>query len=42
LKTRNDRWRHDLGTRNAAIVNDVLRHELPRYGYTPDACRPID
>lgn len=36
LRTRNDKWRDELGAHNAAIVNEVLRDTLPHYGYAPD------
>lgn len=35
LKTRNDKWRDELGAHNASIVNEVLRDMLPQYGYSP-------
>jgi len=36
LRTRNDKWREELGAHNATIVNEVLRDRLPQYGYSPD------
>ena len=36
LRTRNDKWRDDLGAHNASIVEDVLRDILPQYGYVAD------
>jgi hypothetical protein len=42
LRNRNSKWREDLGEHNVAVVDDLLRVTLSRYGYPPGERRAID